>query len=148
MKLPQYPTHIFASSLCSLGCTPHADAQREPSQVGVVGLLPACGPGQKGGGGSPLLALCVTGALRQFMVISLLLKQVQQHEDEDVITLIHPGGVVEWHPSSCCMGSGLRSYTWPGAGRWRTRRGSTSSCPTAGNAGPKLQVWFAFLNSV
>lgn len=114
MKLPQIPTHVFVSSLCSLGCTPHADAQREPSQVGVVGLPPACGPGQKGGGGSPLLALCVTGALRQFMVISLLLKQVQQHENEYVITLIHPGGVVEWHPSSyTCSGPRLRlAWCW------------------------------------
>jgi len=38
-----------------------------------------------------------TGSLRRYRIISLLLEQVQQRENEYVITLIHPQGILEWH---------------------------------------------------
>lgn len=37
-----------------------------------------------------VITVYFTGPLRQYMVISLLLKRVQQHENESVITLINP----------------------------------------------------------
>lgn len=38
----------------------------------------------------PVIPVYFTGSLRRFMVISLLLEQVQQHENEYVVTLINP----------------------------------------------------------
>jgi len=69
----------------------HVYAQREQLFMCVVKLLSICGSGQKGNG-SPLLVITVyfTGSLRRYMVISLLLEQVQQHENEYVIALINP----------------------------------------------------------
>lgn len=43
-----------------------------------------------------LIAVYFTGSLRRYRIISLLLEQVQQRENEYVITLIHPQGILEW----------------------------------------------------
>lgn len=66
----------------------------------AVRLLSGPSSGQTGEG-LPLFVVvagCFTGSLGRCMVISSLLAQVQQHENEYVITLInHPQGVLEQH---------------------------------------------------
>lgn len=68
----------------------------------------------------PVTPVYFTGSLRQFMVISLLLDQVQRHENEYVVTLINPStrsfrmAVIILHPTKPWQGRS-RDYT-PGLG--------------------------------
>lgn len=68
----------------------------------------------------PVIPVYFTGSLRRFMVISLLLEQVQQHENEYVVTLINPStrsfrtALIILHPTKAWQYR-FRDYT-PGLG--------------------------------
>ena len=117
-----------------------------------------------------MVALCLlvitvyfTGSLRRYMVISLLLEQVQQHENEYVITLINPSTrnfrmtlIILHQPyKTGSTDSRQRLYTWlgllspgtvartvtapraleePGTARGVEDSQAITSCPRAGSA--------------
>lgn len=127
-----------------------------------------------------MVALCLlvipvyfTGSLRRYMVISLLLEQVQQHENEYVITLINPSTrnfrmalTISHQPCKTgSMASKQRLYTWigclfpgavghavtaprapkePGTARRVEDSQGLTSCPGAGSAWVKTVESGAF----
>lgn len=117
----------------------------------------------------PVIPVYFTGSLRRFMVISLLLEQVQQHENEYVVTLINPStrsfrtALIILHPTKawqyrfsdytpglgCCSMALWHTVTAPDTvGGWRTCRGSPLVLEKVIH-GLKLlsQVYFVFLNN-
>lgn len=114
----------------------------------------------------PVIPVYFTASLRRFMVISLLLEQVQWHENEYVITLMNPSSfrtaLIIPHPTKAwqcrfrgdtglgCCSLALwhiqgQFLTLPGG--WRTCRGSPLVLGQVIH-GPKLlsQVYFVFLS--
>lgn len=68
----------------------------------------------------PVIPVYFTGSLRQFMVISLLLEQVQQHENENVVTLINPStrslrtALIILHPTKTMAVNIQKLHSWLG----------------------------------
>lgn len=109
----------------------------------------------------PITPVYFTGSLRRFMLISLLLEQVQQHENEYVVTLIKPSTrslrtaliilhptktmavhVQELHTSSgmLFLGTVAHTVTAPDAARSVEDLYGITSCPRAGNTWAKTVV--------